>query len=140
MMIRAIQEGFKALKAKGIELVPRKFAILNMLPEPLLVALIRKLMNSKGAEIGVAGHANAARDEMNDLSKQLMSFIGDSGVPTPSLGCLLTYQNPDQPPMTEGSSHIVLRWEGLLLFLVGLGAFFASIYALLGRLLRKRED
>ena len=137
LILRAIREGFKVIKAMNIPITPAKYKALTYIPEPLLYAILKGMLGSKGAEIGVAGHANAAHDEMNFLSDQLVGLIRQSGVSTPSLDCLLTYRNPAQPPMRENSKQIPLKWGGLLLILGTLTTGLLAVFKLVKKLLRK---
>ncbi|NIO06911.1 MAG: ketopantoate reductase family protein, partial [Deltaproteobacteria bacterium] len=64
LMVRAIREGYRVLRALGVPITPANHKIFNWIPELILVALMRRILNTKTAEIEMAGHANAARDEM----------------------------------------------------------------------------
>jgi hypothetical protein len=121
----------------NIPITPAYFKNLNYFPEPLLYAFLKGIMASKGAEIGIAGHANAARDEMAYLSAQLTVLIHQSNVPTPSLDCLFTFRNPAQPPMQENSRRIPLKWGGLLLTLGAITAFLLTVIKFAKKLLQK---
>ena len=71
--------------------------------------IFRRLLNTRFAEIGVAVHANAARDEMNYLADGLQELVNASRVPAPSLNKLYAFRNPDLPPVKKGSSQIPLN-------------------------------
>jgi 2-dehydropantoate 2-reductase len=133
LMLRAIREGLKALRQQGTPILPPVLGLIAHMPEPLLVPLLRLGMNSRRAEVNIAGHANAARDEMKYLADGLWKLVQDSQVPAPSLKCLYAYVNPRQPPINEGSQRITMDWHGVW---VGLGMLAGSITLL--RFLRRK--
>lgn len=92
LMVRAIREGFRAFQKLGYPLTPSKFHLYTIMPEKLLVKLVRKLMTTRGAEIGVAGHANAAKDEMGHFADRLVDYYQRSNTPTPAFDRLYTYR------------------------------------------------
>ena len=132
LMVRAIRESFQALRAHGIQITPALFTVFERLPEPILVVMAKLIMNSKRAEIGIAGHANAARDEMLHLAVGFQELVRSGSVSTPSLDVLYTYSNPSQPPIAEGSSSMPVNMDGIwivfgiltgVLTLLGLGFY-----------------
>jgi 2-dehydropantoate 2-reductase len=124
LMLRAIREGLKAMRQQGMPILPPVLGLIVYLPEPLLVPLLRMGMNSRRAEVNIAGHANAARDEMRFLADGLWKLVQESQVAAPSLKCLYAYANPKQPPISEGSQRIAMDWKGIW---VGLGMLAGSI-------------
>ena len=121
-----MREGFHALCALGVPITPKKYRMFAWLPEPLLVAMLRRAMDTRFAEIGVAGHANAARDEMRALGEELRALIADVHVPTPALDRLQTYLDPREPPFPYSSADLALKWRGVL---IGLGALAGATLA-----------
>ncbi len=113
LAIRAVREGFQVLDALNIPVLPSRLRVYQWLPEPLLVPLAARLLGSRSAEIGVAGHANAARDEMRTLADQLYSLVHKTNVPTPALDQLYAYLNPDVPAVAEGSARLSLDWRSI---------------------------
>jgi 2-dehydropantoate 2-reductase len=120
LLIRAIREGFNALKALGYPVVPASYLRMIHLPEPILVRLLQRLMDTKIAEIGMAGHANAARSEMEDLADGWWQLVQASGVPAPALQSLYLFRNPAQPPLAEESRQIPLKTREMWPVLGGL--------------------
>lgn len=57
--------------------------VVNWLPEPLLVMLLRFFLSSQGAGIKL-GHAERARSEMRVLWSEFRELIEASSVPTPA--------------------------------------------------------
>jgi 2-dehydropantoate 2-reductase len=126
LAVQAIKEMLGVLEALGIPLTPPAFGVLRRLPAALLVAILRTMMNTQAAQIAIAGHANAARDEMADLTADLEHYARLVGLPTPAFDRLRAYLDPEQAAIPEGSSAIAVdlrpAWLGLGL-LMGLLAW-----------------
>ena len=118
LMIRAIREGFRVLRALGIPIRPAALQVLSWLPEPLLVGLAGRLLDTAVAEVALAGHANAARDEMKLLADEFRALALSTTVPTPAMEHLYQYLDVTVPPVREGSAHIAMDWRGIW---IGLG-------------------
>jgi 2-dehydropantoate 2-reductase len=124
LLVRAVREGFKVLRAQGIPLTPARFQVLEWIPEPLLVAYLQRSLATRSAELMLARHANAARDEMTQLADEFQALAEAANVPTPAINCLCTYINPATTPAAENSEQIPLDWSGVLAglaVLLGLG-------------------
>ena len=113
LMVRAIREGYRVLRALGVPITPANHKIFNWIPEPILVALMRRLLNTKTAEIEMTGHANAARDEFKHLTDEFRALARTTSVPTPALDRLYTYIDPAVPPLSEGSARISPSWRSV---------------------------
>jgi len=113
LTVRAIREGYRVLRALGIPITPANHKIFDWIPEPILVALMRRLLNTKTAEIEIAGHANAARDEFKHLADEFRALARTTSVPTPALDRLYTYIDPGVAPISEGSAQIPLSWRSV---------------------------
>jgi 2-dehydropantoate 2-reductase len=111
LMVRAIREGYRVLRARGVPITPASHRIFDWIPEPILVALIRRLLKTKTAEIEMAGHANAARDEFKQLADEFRILARTTSVPTPAMERLYTYIDPAVPPLPEGSAQISPSWR-----------------------------
>ena len=105
LMIRAIQEGYKVLQELDIPIVPAKHKILKWIPEPVLVALMRRIFKSEQMA-DLIGHAHAARDEMKQIAKEFKALSQNTSVPTPAMDRLFTYTDPDIQPVADGSAQI----------------------------------
>jgi 2-dehydropantoate 2-reductase len=139
LMVRAVREAFRVMQAHDIPITPTVFILFIWLPEPVIVMLAKSLMNSQRAEIGLAGHANAARDEMEHLADGLMELVGSTSVPTPSLDVLLTYSNPSQPPITDGSRSMPVNPDGIWTLLGVLIGIFSLVGLGLWRIFSRRK-
>jgi len=122
LMVRAIREGFLVLRALNIPIRPTGLQILSWLPEPLLVALAQRLLDTSAAEIAVAGHANAARDEMKLLADEFRALALSTTVPTPSVDRLYRYTDLTVPPIMHGSAKIPMDWRGVWMALGAMAA------------------
>jgi 2-dehydropantoate 2-reductase len=131
LAVRAIKETLGVLEGLGIPLTPPSFRIMRRLPEPLLVAYLRSMMGTHAAQISMAGHANAARDEMGEMVGDMAALARASGRPTPAFDRLCAFLDPDQSPLPEGSAAIALDMRAVW---VGLGILSGVIsLALLSR-------
>ena len=120
LTIRAIREGFQMLRELGVTITPANMKIVEWIPEPILVFLLRRLITMDAMKVALVGHANAARDEMQHLTDEFLALTGTTSVPTPAIDELYPYLDPNTPLMPEGSRQIPLNWGGLLVGLCGL--------------------
>ncbi len=134
LMVRAVREGFRVLRALGVPITPSKLKVFDWIPEPVLVALMRRVFNTEMAEIGMTGHANAARDEMKHLADEFKALARATSVPTPALDRLYAYIDPAVPPVSEGNAQIPMDWRGVW---VGLGVLAGLV--LVWKLLRDKR-
>lgn len=91
LMVGAIQEGLRALDVLQIPVEPRKYRILRRLPTWLLVAMLRRVFATQGAELVMWRHANVARSEMKLLTAEVGALIQQAGVPAPAFDRLYHY-------------------------------------------------
>jgi 2-dehydropantoate 2-reductase len=110
LAVRAIREGFRVLRALNIPVIPAKLRFMAMIPEPLLVMLLRMGMRKKTAKVALSGHANAARDEMKHLADEFLVLARQTPVPTPAIDRLYPYFDPGTPLMPDGRATIPLQW------------------------------
>lgn len=121
LTVRGIREAFQVLRALGYAITPARYRAIELIPEPLLVLGLQKLLQNELMETALVKHAEAARDEVTHLTGEFMELARQSGVPTPAIDRLQAYREPEavQPP--EGSQDIPMRWGGVIL-LAGLVA------------------
>jgi 2-dehydropantoate 2-reductase len=98
LMIRAIREGFQVLRKLDVPITPSKFRGLLWMPEPLLVALLRRWAATEHCETVATRHANAAVDEMRLLAQEFQQLASSSGIPTPARDELDGYIPDDTAP------------------------------------------
>mgnify|MGYP000884166078 CR=1 FL=1 len=110
LMVRAVKEGLHVLKALRIPITPNKYQFLAWLPERLLIPVLKIGFYTPQAELVLARHANAARDEMHILAEEFDALARESGVPTPNLDLLARSLDPDYPTMPEGQTTLKMTW------------------------------
>jgi len=108
LMIRAIREGYCVLRAAGVPIVPGSHRIFEWLPEPILVAIARRMASDESATIKV-GHGVAARQEMKLLAADFAAIAAKTSVETPALERLATHLDPAVHPIADGSRELRLR-------------------------------
>jgi 2-dehydropantoate 2-reductase len=113
LIVRAIREGLRVSQARNIPITPTRLNIFAQLPKPLLVALLSYSFNTEFATIGLAGHANTARDEMQWLADEFRTLARATPIPTPAIDRLYAYLDPSAAPLPEGSAQIPLDWRGV---------------------------
>lgn len=124
LLVRAVRENLRVLRTLGIPITPASLSVFDWLPEPLLVVWLRWLFATPTAELVIARHANAARDEYQALADDWRTLADRAGVPTPVGERLDGFIDPGVPPLPQGSAELPMRWRGLgagLGVLVGVG-------------------
>ncbi len=91
LMVRSVREGLRVLRALDVPIMPSKLKVLEWIPQPILVVMMRRVFDSKVAEIAIAGHANAARDEMKHLADEFRALARSTSVLTPAMDRLYSY-------------------------------------------------
>lgn len=134
LAVRAIREGLRVLHSLSVPIKPASLRLIEWLPEPLSMLYLRGLMNTKAGEIGIAGHANAARDEMQQVADEFYTLVTASGQSTPAIDRLRVYLQLDAPLLAEGSAAIPLDMRAVW---IGLG--IAAGLVLLGMLPKRRQ-
>jgi 2-dehydropantoate 2-reductase len=137
--IRALRESFRVLRALDIPITPPALRVYDWIPEPILIPLVQRLFNSRSAEIAVAGHAGAARDEMKQIADEFKMLTQSTTVATPLLDRLYPYLDPSVPTIAEGSSQIPLDWRGVWIGMGGTAGAIAALILVLRTLTRRRS-
>jgi 2-dehydropantoate 2-reductase len=118
LMLRAIREGLQVVKALQLPITPPKYRLLERLPEPLLIGLMQLGFDTQPAELVMARHANAARDEMLALANEFKTLASETPVPTPAIDLLSPYVDPQKEPLPVGSQRLALQWREAWPFLL----------------------
>jgi len=88
--IRAVKEAGSVLKALGYKKqFPFKINTFYWNPEWLTTSVLKKVFNSKFAEVAMMMHVNAAKDEMNELGNEFKTLKNQTSVKTPNLDELI---------------------------------------------------
>lgn len=85
LMVDAVREGFRALRASGGRVEPARLAALMSLPKALLAPAFASRLASPWGETVIARHALKARAEMRCLSEDLLGIADRGGSPAPAL-------------------------------------------------------
>lgn len=109
LMIRAIREGYRVLRRLGTPVTPPIHRLFELLPEPLLLGMTRRMLASDAAEVKI-GHAMAARREFQAIADDFSSLTTRASLPTPALDRLCRHLDPAVDPLAEGSAEIPLSW------------------------------
>lgn len=84
LCIEAWREALRALRAVGVPLKPAPTGIMEWLPEPIVRVGLRRLFDSRLADMGAQPHLDAATDEMKELADEMRVILRQSGLPTPA--------------------------------------------------------
>jgi 2-dehydropantoate 2-reductase len=133
--IRAMREGFRVLRSLGLPVTPSKLRVIEWLPEPVLVLLVRRLLANPLMETALVKHAEAARDEVEHLVGEFMALAQTTPVSTPTIDRLLEYYEPDAPQVPDGRAEIPLRWGGFLMAAGALAVLITGAVLLARRLI-----
>jgi HAMP domain-containing protein len=110
-MVRSLRESFAVLNELHYPILPRRLAIMTSIPEWFTLPLLKKRLATKEAEIGLAGHAKAARPELQHLAGEFRTMVQQAKIPTPNLDYLTRFSDPTVPPVDEGIDRISLDSE-----------------------------
>lgn len=91
LMLRAIREGFQVLHSLDIPITPWSMHFLERIPSPMIVSLLQQLLDTEYAELIIARHANAARDEMKQVADELRGIALLSAIPLPASDYLYSF-------------------------------------------------
>lgn len=135
LLVCAVKEGLRVLNALNIPITPPHYRVLAWIPEAPLVALLEKQLARPEAELVLANHANAARDEMRVLAEEFRGLVRQSGLSTPAIDALYCYLDPTYPPLPEGQATIHLDWRTTYAGLSLLAAAALTTFCLVTHLL-----
>jgi 2-dehydropantoate 2-reductase len=91
LLVQAVREGFRVLRLLGVPVTPPGFRLLEWVPQKYLINLLQKRLATEQAELAIARHANAARDEMKQLAGEFQALVRESGLKTPAIDRLCEY-------------------------------------------------
>lgn len=106
LMVRGIKEGISGLKRLGVQVTPPKFHFFAAVPDALLVWFLSRMLATRFTEISLAGHANAARDEMSYLSEQFYALLRSSGAALPAWERLYAFTDEQTALIPDGAKQI----------------------------------
>jgi len=92
LMVRATAEGFRNLRRQGISGAPGNLRMLyEVMPRWFAVRYWQRAMRTALGEFGFAAHANASREELIQLARQVRSLVQRSDLSTPAIDDLYRY-------------------------------------------------
>jgi len=90
LMVSAIREGFAALQSLGIPVAPFNLKLIfSRMPLWFAVRYWQRALQTPIGTLAIAPHANAAREEMGQVAREILAFLEPSPVPIPTLRRLL---------------------------------------------------
>ena len=91
-MVRAVKEGGRVLRALGFrKRQPFKINLFYWLPEFIMMKGVKALLESKFASVAFALHAQAARDEFEEMVHEFQQLADATSVETPNVDTLRSY-------------------------------------------------
>jgi hypothetical protein len=91
-MVRATAEGFRNLRGQGISGAPGNLRMLyEVMPQWFAVRYWQRAMRGALGEFGFAAHANASREELIQLARQVRSLLQRSDLSTRAIDDLYRY-------------------------------------------------
>ena len=92
LMVRAIREGFRVLRALDVPITPRRIEVFfDRIPEPILVTLMQLWFASKKADVFMAGHTRAAPDEAKQIAQEFRALSQQTSIKTTAIDELARY-------------------------------------------------
>ncbi|MDP2964905.1 MAG: 2-dehydropantoate 2-reductase N-terminal domain-containing protein [Pelolinea sp.] len=127
---RGIKEGYRVLRQLGVPIQPPAYNKFLWLPEPVMVAFLRKALNNPRMEVAMVRHAEVIRDEIQQLNSEFLQLAEKSGIFIPNIRFLIAQFNDKALALPDGSRSIKLDWTGLvlpILTLVMVGLFLGLV-------------
>jgi 2-dehydropantoate 2-reductase len=94
LMVNAIREGFQALQALHIPVIPFKLRVMFMwMPRSFAINYWQRELKGKLGELSLSPHANAAPGEIKQLIGEIRTLIRAASVPTPALDRLYGFMD-----------------------------------------------
>lgn len=91
IMVKSINEGFKAAQSLGLPIKPANLKMIFMtMPQWFSVWYWQKAMQGKTGTLAMAPHVNTAKEELQLLAGKVLTIVHASSVPTPTLDALLS--------------------------------------------------
>ncbi len=90
LMVSATREGFAALQSLGVGVTPFNLKLIfRWMPRWFAVRYWQHALQTSIGTLAIAPHANAAREEMGQVAREILAFLEPSSVPVPTLKRLL---------------------------------------------------
>jgi sensor c-di-GMP phosphodiesterase-like protein len=92
------------------------------------------------AELAIQRHANAARDEMQQLADEFQLLVYEADVRTPVLDILRSHIALEQAPVRLGSRQVPMQWRKVWIGIGILSSLAALLVWLVGGRRRRRAS
>jgi len=112
---RGIKEGFSILKKLGYPVRPKYMNRFLLMPEPLAVSFLGKLIKNPRMEVAMIRHAEVICDETQQLNAEFLDLVEQSGMFTPTIRFLIDQFNKKAQLLPDGLQSIRLRWSEILI-------------------------
>lgn len=89
LMLEAVREGLRGLEALRIPVEPARYRVLRVLPDWVLLPVLRRLLATRWAELVLWRHADTARSEMRVLSEEFRALLQSAGLAVPATDRLM---------------------------------------------------
>lgn len=108
LYIRSLRESFQVLRSQGIRILPGRLRRMSLLPEPVLLVILKRMLSHELMETALDRHAEAAQAEIKQLQWEFRLLVDQSGISTPSLDRLSAMADAGEtfPP---GSKSLRMR-------------------------------
>ena len=99
LMVNAIREGFAALQSLGIPVTPFNLKLIFVrMPRWFSVRYWQRVLQTSVGTLAIAPHANAGREEMGQVAREILALLVKAPVPIPTLKRLLAALTPSVQP------------------------------------------
>jgi len=78
IMVRAVKEGYKALKSLKYPVKPAKLMVMMVMPDYIIRGKLKKILSSELGKLVIYDHCKAAPEEMKLIADEFQSIIQDS--------------------------------------------------------------
>jgi 2-dehydropantoate 2-reductase len=138
LFVRGVREALTVLRAYDIPIIPPALKIFLWLPEPLLLAFIRRRIRNPLFKYGLM-HAGGIRPEARQLAREFSILARTAPLPTPALDRTIAATAEGARVMPPGSRRLGLDWGRIYLGAAALTAL-AGLAVSIGLLRRRHES
>jgi 2-dehydropantoate 2-reductase len=101
LLVRAVREGLQVLRQLGVVITPRQSRAWEWIPAPVLVWMLGRWANTEHFEAVAARHANAVRDEMQQVADEFKALAERAVVATPAMDRLAGFADGRPSPQAD---------------------------------------
>lgn len=97
LLVRAVREGYEVLRRLEVPITPRKLHVWSLVPETVLVWVIRWWASTEQFKTVIVAHAMNAADEMRQLADEFRLLAEAASMETPAIGKLRSFIPTTRP-------------------------------------------